>query len=89
MEVRSSRVYSLFSLFVLSCCFAVAQPQVWIAPSLHRVGMTDGSNEVTQAALYGTRGATDSFQIVIPRQQWIYQRECKHLKPDWPRHNSQ
>jgi Domain of unknown function (DUF4091) len=64
--VKGSSTRLLFFLFFTSCCLAVAQPQVWIAPGLHRVGMTDASSGVTQATLYGAKGATDSFQIVIP-----------------------
>lgn len=66
MEVISFRIIRLLSSFALTCCLAVAQPQVWIAPGLHRVGMTDTSSGVTEATLYGARGATDDFQIVIP-----------------------
>lgn len=66
MKLRSSHLYPALFLFLFTCGLAVSQPQVWIAPSLHRVGMTDASNGVTQATLYGAKGATDSFQIVIP-----------------------
>ena len=66
MEVIFSRTISVLSLSVITCCLAFSQPQPWIAPSLHRVGMNDASNGVTQATLYGAKGAIDSFQIVIP-----------------------
>jgi len=37
---------------------------VWIAPSLHRVGMTDAAGSETQANLWAARGEYESFQIV-------------------------
>jgi Domain of unknown function (DUF4091) len=39
-------------------------PSVWIAPSLHRVGMNDAAGSETQANLWAARGEYESFQIV-------------------------
>jgi hypothetical protein len=39
--------------------------EVWIAPSLHRVGMTDAAGGDTQANLFAARGEYESFQIVV------------------------
>jgi Domain of unknown function (DUF4091) len=41
-----------------------AAPVVWVAPSLHRVGMSDAAGSVTQANLWAARGESQSFQIV-------------------------
>jgi len=37
----------------------------WIAPSLHRVGMTDAKGGDAQANLWAARGEYESFQIVV------------------------
>jgi glycosyl hydrolase family 123 len=39
-------------------------PAVWVAPSLHRVGMSDAAGSDTQAKLWAARGEYESFQIV-------------------------
>lgn len=39
-------------------------PSVWIAPSLHRVGMNDAAGSDTKANLWAARGEYESFQIV-------------------------
>src|SRR5689334_10803362 len=51
----------------ISSAFAAAQnsPVVWIAPSLHRVGMSDVPGEGTEAVLSAARGEYESFQIVV------------------------
>ncbi len=57
---------------VLALCLAAASslahaengPSVWIAPSLHRVGMNDAAGADTQANLWAARGEYESFQIV-------------------------
>lgn len=67
MEVRVFRIFILFlALFAGFSSLAMSAPSVWIAPGLHRVGLNDASNGVTQATLYGAKGAYDSFQIVVP-----------------------
>ncbi len=43
---------------------AVNTPGVWIAPSLHRVGMTEQAGSETQVKLWAARGEYESFQIV-------------------------
>lgn len=53
-------VSSVFSSLTLS-----AQPAVWIAPSLQRVGKTDALGTGTQAKVYAGRGEYESFQIVV------------------------
>jgi len=40
-------------------------PAVWVAPSLHRVGMTESAGSATQANLWAARGEYESFQIVV------------------------
>jgi hypothetical protein len=39
-------------------------PTVWVAPSLHRVGMDDAAGSDTEAKLWAARGEAESFQIV-------------------------
>ena len=39
-------------------------PKVWVAPSLHRVGMTDPAGGATKVELWAARGEYESFQIV-------------------------
>jgi Domain of unknown function (DUF4091) len=39
-------------------------PLVWIAPSLHRVGMSDSPGSVTKAQFSAARGEYESFQII-------------------------
>ncbi|HLH42326.1 MAG TPA: glycoside hydrolase domain-containing protein [Bryobacteraceae bacterium] len=43
----------------------VGHPSVWVAPSLHRVGMTESAGSATQANLWAARGEYESFQIVV------------------------
>ena len=54
----------LCSTLVGSLARARTGPAVWIAPSLHRVGMSDAAGSETQAALWAARGEYESFQIV-------------------------
>ena len=39
-------------------------PTVWVAPSLHRVAMSEAAGTETQANLWAARGEYESFQIV-------------------------
>ena len=59
----------LFIFFFLVQCsdVAIAQsgPVVWIAPNLHRVGVTDAAGSGTQATISSARGGYESFQIVV------------------------
>ena len=43
---------------------ASASPAVWVAPSLHRVGMSDAAGKGSYATLAAARGEYESFQIV-------------------------
>ena len=40
-------------------------PVVWVAPSLHRVGLSDAAGNTTEAKLSAARGESLSFQIVV------------------------
>jgi hypothetical protein len=44
---------------------AQSSPVVWIAPSLHRVGMADAAAGGTKASLSAARGEYESFQIIV------------------------
>jgi hypothetical protein len=63
---------SLKGLFVgfIMCLMVSASPaesslQAWIAPSLHRVGMSDAAGGDSQVNLWAARGEYQSFQIVV------------------------
>ena len=61
---------TLFSAVLVSSAafstmaMAEGSPVVWVAPSLHRVGMSDAAGSGTQANLSAARGEYESFQIV-------------------------
>ena len=40
-------------------------PQVWIAPSLHRVGMSDAPSGDKKVSLAAARGEYESFQVIV------------------------
>jgi len=44
---------------------AQSKPVVWIAPSLHRVGMSDAAGSTQQASISAARGEYESFQIIV------------------------
>lgn len=61
-------------VFILSLAAAAALPglnasstgpEVWIAPSMHRVGMSDAPAAGTEVTLAAARGEYESFQIVV------------------------
>jgi hypothetical protein len=56
--------FTIFSVFLISSAHATTGPTVWVAPSLHRVGMTDAPGANAQADLSAARGEYESFQIV-------------------------
>jgi hypothetical protein len=47
------------------CAGAEERPTVWVAESLHRVGMTDAAPDKPEASLALARGESGSFQIVV------------------------
>lgn len=66
LHSRSVFVLSLAASATLSALSAApATPEVWIAPSLHRVGMSDAPGAITEANLAAARGEYESFQIVV------------------------
>ena len=63
---------TLFPAFLLCCSVALSTPAVpesgpvvWIAPSLHRVGMTDAAGSNKQVNLSAARNEYESFQIIL------------------------
>jgi hypothetical protein len=44
---------------------AETKPVVWIAPSLHRVGMSDPAGDTQRVRISAARGEYESFQIVV------------------------
>jgi hypothetical protein len=55
----------LFSAALSAPAFAENNLVVWIAPSLHRVGMSDAAGSETKANIAAARGEYESFQIVV------------------------
>jgi hypothetical protein len=66
-----SKTKSLVAAFVLyaatlsTVAMAHSSLVVWIAPSLHRVGMAEPAGSGTQVSLSGARNGYQSFQIVV------------------------
>ena len=54
----------VFSTALSTLAVAQGTPAVWIAPSLHRVGMSDAPGSGTDVNLSAARGEYESFQIV-------------------------
>src|SRR6185503_828498 len=44
---------------------ALAQPKVWVTPSMQRTGPTDAAGSGTLAQLYAAIGESESFQVVV------------------------
>ena len=59
---HSSKVLFLFGLAAFA---AQPGPTVWVAESLHRVGMTDPAGKDSSATLAAARGEYESFQVVV------------------------
>jgi hypothetical protein len=67
MQLSSKALPSLLVLSLMtfgSLARAEGSPAVWIAPSLHRVGMSDPAGNDTAADLWAARGEYESFQVV-------------------------
>jgi hypothetical protein len=67
MRLSSKALFSVFALYLGafgSLLRAEGSPSVWIAPSMHRVGMSDPADSNTQANLWAARGEYESFQVV-------------------------
>lgn len=58
---HSSKFVFLFGLTLA----AAQQPAVWVAESMHRVGMADAAGTSSAASLAAARGEYESFQIVV------------------------
>jgi hypothetical protein len=61
----------LFSAFLVyltawsTLCMAESKLVVWIAPSLHRVGLSDAAGDTQRVRISAARGEYESFQIVV------------------------
>jgi Domain of unknown function (DUF4091) len=66
MRLSSKALFPVLTLCLVSFdSFGKAGgPSVWVAPSLHRVGMSDPADSNTQANLWAARGEYESFQVV-------------------------
>ena len=56
--------FLVYSAAWSSAATAETRPVVWVAPSLHRVGLSDAAGSDTQVTLSAARGEYESFQIV-------------------------
>src|SRR5690348_927323 len=67
MEVRSSRLVLQLAVALLIEIPISAQngPTIWVAPSLHRVGMTDAPFTSTTAQVAAARNGHAAFQVVV------------------------
>ncbi len=67
-EAGKSSLIAIFGVYLSAVsvpAMANGGPVVWIAPSLHRVGMTDAAGTGTQVSLASARDGYQSFQIVV------------------------
>jgi hypothetical protein len=58
-------VQAIIACLVLFASLSAAQPNVWIASSLRRIGISDAAGSGTQVTLSAAKGGTESFQIVV------------------------
>ncbi len=66
MQLSHKALIVGFTIFLMvSVAPAEGNLATWIAPSLHRVGMSDAATGVTQVNLWAARGESQSFQIVV------------------------
>src|SRR5690349_24855963 len=68
LKVISKTSFSTFLLYsaaLSTLAIADSNPIVWIAPSLHRVGMSDAAGAITRVNLAAARNEYESFQIVV------------------------
>ena len=66
-QIKPPHIATLVAVIVLGasvspCAFS---QNVWVVPSLERVGQTDSPASQTQAELWAARGESESFQIVV------------------------
>lgn len=68
-EVRHVQRHVVRALFLFALAAmappAFSKPQVWVAPSLVRVGPTAPAGAATAATLYAAKGEYESFQIIV------------------------
>jgi len=64
MFPSSNTLFILCAAAAFGLPAAHGSPLVWIAPSLHRVGMSEAPGSSTEASLFAARGEYESFQIV-------------------------
>ena len=67
-NIFSKRLFPAFLMYSTACCMlsiAETKPVVWIAPSLHRVGMSDPAGDNQGVRISAARGESESFQIVV------------------------
>jgi hypothetical protein len=67
-NIFSKRLFPAFLVYSTAWCMlsmAETKPAVWIAPSLHRVGMSDPAGATQGVRISAARGEYESFQIVV------------------------
>ena len=69
MEYKARRkeftVQAIIVCVVLFASLSAAQPSVWVASSLRRIGISDAAGSGTQVTLSAAKGGTESFQIGV------------------------
>lgn len=65
MKFKYWRFGRIFVSSVFSSVALLAQPSIWVAPSMQRVMQTDRPGGVAQAQIHAARGEYESFQIVV------------------------
>ena len=61
----SFSIFLSYSAALSTMAVADSNPAVWIAPSLHRVGMSETAGAATRVNLAAARNEYESFQIVV------------------------
>src|SRR5215472_12317536 len=64
MKFRVKGLVPVFLAGSVALSAAQANPVVWTAPSMHRVGMSEAAGSSAEANLTAARGEYESFQIV-------------------------
>ena len=64
MKFRVKGLVPVFLAGSVALSAAQANPVVWTAPSMHRVGMSDAAGSSAEVNLAAARGEYESFQIV-------------------------
>ena len=68
LNIIGKFLFSAFLVYLIAwstLCMAESKLVVWIAPSLHRVGLSDAAGDTQRVRISAARGEYESFQIVV------------------------